>query len=253
MILLDDPNQGEPPPVQRWHLIEGEAGCAYAVAHGCVAIIVDALRASATATMLLHHGATEILMVREVEEARAAKVAWPDALLFGERGGLPPEGFDFGNSPRETAAAAGHRVIFTSTTGAGRLVAAWGARAVYMGTTVNASAVVRAAAQHECEVVVIPAGLTGDPAFDAQEDRVAAAYLAMLAKAEIVEGRGLFDQWKPRIEAEGLDALFASSPHAEKLRGIGLGADISYCARADLSTAVPRAIERTESGVLVRI
>ena len=53
-----------------WHFIEGEAGCRYAVEHGCVAIVVDALRASATAAMLLDAGATRILAVREVAEAR---------------------------------------------------------------------------------------------------------------------------------------------------------------------------------------
>ncbi len=82
-----------------WHIIEGEAGCDYARERGCVAVVVDALRASATAAMLLHHGARSILAVREVEEALTAKTKHADALLFGERGGLPPEGFDFGNSP----------------------------------------------------------------------------------------------------------------------------------------------------------
>ena len=71
------------------HLIEGEAGCQFAVEHGCVAIVVDALRASATAAMLLHAGARQLLVVRTVEEAFAAKLELPGALLFGERGGVP--------------------------------------------------------------------------------------------------------------------------------------------------------------------
>ena len=104
--------------MRRWHLIEEEAGCTYAVEHGCVAIVVDALRASATAAMLLETGATELIVVAEVEDAIAAKQSYPDALIFGERGGLPPPGFDGGNSPQDVACAAGRRVIFTTTTGA---------------------------------------------------------------------------------------------------------------------------------------
>ena len=106
----------------KWHIIEGEAGCDFAVANKCTAVIVDALRASATAAMLCDAGATSILAVREVEDARRAKIELPDALLYGERGGLPPDGFDYGNSPRETRPAKGRPVIFTTTTGAGRLI-----------------------------------------------------------------------------------------------------------------------------------
>ncbi len=232
-----------------WHIMEGEAGCRYAVEHHGVAVVVDALRASATAAMLLGAGARELLVVREVEDAFAAKRAWPDALLFGERGGLPPEGFDYGNSPRDAAAAKNRRVIFTTTTGAQRCIAAWGAAAVLMGSTVNAQAVIRAARRLDAEVVLIPAGLYADPAFDAQEDWAAAVAIAMQASVAIGEGRDRFQYWRARIEQEGIPALFASAPHAEKLRRIHLDADIAYCAQRDLTAAVPKAVDRLEWGV----
>lgn len=236
----------------RYHIIEGEAGCRHAVEQDCVAIIVDALRASATAAMMFHHGAREVLAVREVEEARRAKAMHPDALLFGERGGLPPEGFDFGNSPLEAPAARDRAVIFTTTTGAGRLVSAWGARAVYLGSTVNASAVTSAAERHGRDIVLVPAGLAGVPGYDAQEDRVAAVALAMAALAEIGEGAAVYREWRRRIEAEGLTALFQSAPHAENLREIGHEADIAYCAQLDITAAVPRGMKRSEWGVLMQ-
>ena len=145
------------------HIMEGEAGCSFSREHDAVAIVVDALRASATAAMLFDAGAEEILAVSEVEEAFAARKDWRDALLFGERGGLPPEGFDYGNSPVEAAYAKGRRVIFTTTTGAGRLVQAWGAAAVMLGTPMNAQAVVEAAVdaarQEDKDIVISPAGL----------------------------------------------------------------------------------------------
>jgi 2-phosphosulfolactate phosphatase len=235
-----------------WHIIEGAAGCAYAVENNCVAVIVDALRASATAAMLLHAGATDLLVTREVEEAFAAKEAWPDALLFGERGGLPPDGFDYGNSPRDATVARGRRVIFTTTTGAGCLVACWGAHTVYMGSTVNASAVARVASTQERDVVLIPAGLATDPAFDAEEDWVAAAHIARTARATIGEGAAVFEHWIRRIENEGIDALFASAPHAAKLRAVDLEADVAYCAQVDLTDAVPVACEQPAHGVVVR-
>ena len=234
-----------------WHIIEGEAGCAYAVEHGCVAVVVDALRAGATAAMLLDAGATELIVVREVEEAFAAKRAFPQALLFGERGGLPPPGFDYGNSPRTVDAAQGRRVIFTTTTGAPRLIAAWGAAAVYMGTTLNAKEIGAAAARHGSDVVLIPAGLAGTDGADAQEDWVAAAVIAEMAGAAVGRGRDQYDHWRRRIDAEGIDALFAGAPHANGLRAIGLEADVAYCAQVNVTNAVPWVIARTEYGVVV--
>lgn len=236
-----------------WHLLPGEAGCQYAVEHNCVAIIVDALRASATAAMLLDAGAKELLVVREVYEARAAKDLYRDALLYGERGGLPLDGFDYGNSPRDAAHAAGRHVIFTTTTGAGRLVAAWGAAEVYMGTTINATAVARAAASHGNDVVVIPAGLTGQPEYDAQEDWTAAAAILMAAgEITLGEGAGDFDRWRGRIETEGLEHLFNTAPHAENLRQIGHEEDIAWCAQLNVTEAVPLAKDRNGFGIVVQ-
>ena len=234
------------------HLIEGEAGCHFAVEHDAVVILVDALRASATAAMLLDAGAREILVTREVEEALAAKREQPDALLFGERQGLPPVGFDFGNSPQTVSAAKNRRVIFTTTTGAGRLVSAWGAHAIYMGTTVNASAVAEAAASHGRDIVLIPAGLAGDPQFDAQEDWAAATVIALRLGLVVDQGRAAFTRWSARIAAEGVASLFASAPHAAKLRAIGLETDIDFCAQEDITGVVARVAERNAWGIVVR-
>ena len=236
----------------RWHLIEGEEGCRYAREHRCAAVVVDALRASATATMILHAGATEILAVRDVADAFAAKAHIPEALLYGERGGVPPAGFDHGNSPREAEAAAGHRVIFTTTTGAGRLVSCWGAKRVFMGCPLNAAAVAHAAASGGSDIVVIPAGLAGDPTFDAQEDWAGAAAIVMQApNAEMGEGAAAYHAWKARVAAEGLPNIFVGAPHAEKLRRIGFESDIMYCAQMNTTSCVPVATGCSDWGVVL--
>lgn len=231
------------------HLIPGEAGCTYAREHGYVAVVVDALRASATAAMLFDAGASEILVVQEVEAARAAKEADPGALLFGERGGLPPDGFDFGNSPGEVAHAAGRRVILTTTTGALRVNQAWGAEALYMGTTTNAAAVGIEASSHGKDIVVIPAGLADDPNFNAQEDWAAAVFVAEETQLDIGQGAREFARMRYRIQAEGIDVLFRNGPHGKKLRELGLGEDVDFCTRLDVTEAVPFATERTDAGV----
>jgi phosphosulfolactate phosphohydrolase-like enzyme len=98
-------------------------------------------------------------------------------------------------------------------------------------------------------VVLVPAGLTGHPEWNAQEDWVAAAFIAMSAGSEVGEGRERFEHWRARIAKEGLGPLFATAPHAEKLREIGLDADVGFCARVDVTAAVPRMARRIERGV----
>ena len=235
-----------------WHLIEGEAGCTYASEHGCAAVIVDALRASATAAALLDSGATEILVVGEVEDAlRARREFWTDALLFGERGGLPPKGFDFGNSPRDADRARGRRVIFTTSNGSARLLEAWGAPSIHFGTTTNALAVVELLANQPRDVVLIPAAKVGHPGYDAQEDWVAATAIGMLAGAPIGEGALYYRDTRQQIELDGVAALFESAPHANELRKVGLSDDIALCARMNSARAVPTVTGRSEIGLTV--
>ncbi len=235
----------------RCHFIEGASGCAYAIEHQCVAVVVDALRASATAAYLLHYGAAEIIAVTEIEQAFAAREQYPDALLAGERGGLPPEGFDLGNSPRLIQGVEGRRVIFTTTTGAGRLVACCSAPVIYMGTTVNAAAVAHSIRAHGRDIVLIPAGLMTDPNFDAQEDWVAAAAIGIALDLPTGEGHDRFDYWRARVKSEGLPQLFATAPHAEKLRSVGLEEDIPFCAQLDTVTTVPKVLGKNDFGVTV--
>lgn len=237
-----------------WHVIEGEAGCAFAVERRCVAVVVDALRASATAAMLLEHGATELLVARTVEDALGLKAQFPDALLFGERNALPPPGFDYGNSPREARHGRGRRCIFTTTTGAGRLAVCWGAARALMGSPVNARAAARTAAVEAaaagCDVVVIPAGLAGDPSYDAQEDWAGAAAIVMEAgDPDLGEGAGAYRRWRELVRTEGLERLFAGAPHAANLVRAGLSADIAFCAQRNVTGAVPAALAPHPPGI----
>ena len=234
-----------------WHIIEGPEGCAFAKEHNAIAVIVDALRASATAAMLLDAGATEILVVAEVEDAFKTKASHPDALLFGERGGLPPEGFDYGNSPRQVRAAKGRPVIFTTSNGSKRLHEAYGAPALYLASTLNALALVGEVATLNRDVVLIPAGNVADPDYDAQEDWVAATAIAMLSDALVGEGALLFRDWRQRIELDGVQKLFQSAPHAQELRKLGLEEDIAFCARSNITDALPSADSVRESAIIL--
>jgi 2-phosphosulfolactate phosphatase len=65
-------------------------------------IVIDVIRAFTNAAFAFGQGAERILPVSGVDEALELKRQLPNALVCGEVGGLPPEGFDFGNSPSQT-------------------------------------------------------------------------------------------------------------------------------------------------------
>ena len=64
-----------------------------------IVLVSDVLRAFSTAAYAFSRGAKEIRLVGEVEEALELKEKTSNSKAMGEVGGLPPEGFDFGNSP----------------------------------------------------------------------------------------------------------------------------------------------------------
>jgi 2-phosphosulfolactate phosphatase len=227
------------------HLMSGEEGCRWARERRAVAVVVDALRASATITCMLRQGAAEVLVVKEVDEAYVYRQAHPDTLLVGERGGLKVDGFDFGNSPTEIqrAEVQGKCVVFTSTTGAQRLVDCLGASAVIVGTTINASAVARQASAiaqtDNGPIVLIPAGLATDPSAVAEEDWLGATVLAACMGLPIHQAsQQPFAQYQRLIQSAGLLEGFLRSSHGQKLVHLGFSDDIRLCAQVDLITDI---------------
>lgn len=67
-----------------------------------VVVVIDVIRAFTNAAFAFSRGAKEIYPVSTVDEALQFKAETPNSLACGEVGGLPPEGFDFGNSPTQT-------------------------------------------------------------------------------------------------------------------------------------------------------
>lgn len=84
-----------------------------------IVLIIDVLRAFSTAAYAFSRGAKEIRLVSGVQEALDLKVKIPGAKAMGEVGGLPPEGFDFGNSPTRILEQDLTGVTLVQRTGAG--------------------------------------------------------------------------------------------------------------------------------------
>ncbi|MEM9058820.1 MAG: 2-phosphosulfolactate phosphatase [Pseudomonadota bacterium] len=145
------------------------------------AVIIDVFRAFTTAAVALGNGAERIVMLDDLDEALRLRAAGAGSRCMGERGGVAPEGFDFGNSPHEIRDVRfdGETLLQTTTNGTHGIVAAAGARRVYAGAFVTAGATARAIlADPVLPVSLVAMGDGGRRRTD--EDEICALYLRAL-------------------------------------------------------------------------
>ena len=147
-------------------------------------VVIDVIRAFTNAAFVFSRGAKEIYPVGKVEEALQFKAETPNSLACGEVGGIPPEGFDFGNSPTQTNLLDLRGKVIVQRTGAGTQGIA---RSVTASTMLAASFVVAGATvkyiqqSKPREVTFVVTGQTYD---GGDEDLACAEYLESLLKSE---------------------------------------------------------------------
>jgi len=206
-----------------------------------VVVVFDVLRMTTTACAAFSRGLRELEVVADADAARARARA-ADALLFGERDGVPLPGFDGGNSPVETLRLdlAGRRAVVCTTNGSRAVEAAAGARHLLLGAVVNAAAVARfLLALGARDVRLSCAGTVDRVSLD---DVIGAAWVlkelvareaplelsdAALLALRLVEGHD-----EPHV-------LLEQAAHARFLHEIGFAEDVAYAARASVLDVVP--------------
>ncbi len=155
------------------------------------AIIIDVFRAFTTAAIAFDHGAIEIALVAEPEEALELHRRGVGDYLMGEVAGKRPEGFDFGNSPHEISQVdlAGKTLVQSTRAGTVGVASAVNASEIYLGSFVVAQATVDAIRSDGPELVsVIAMGDQG--VYRSDEDEHCGIYL-----------RNLLEDRKPDFDA----------------------------------------------------
>ncbi len=220
-----------------------------------VVVLIDVLRTCTVAPMLFERGARSLSLTPSMRRARAE--AGAGRVLVGERQGVPPEGFNHGNSPANLAqvAVAGLDVVMVSENAPRWLEQLGDARHVMLGSLYNAEAVARRAAAVATERIdLVCSGFAGEPDLD---DTLAAALIAGLLKRRLagaqVRGATRFATALLRAFPEPVDVLWRSLA-GHYLRSIGLEQDIGFAARVSVSDSVPelRSVALGEHGPLYR-
>jgi len=209
-----------------------------------VVVVIDVLRATTTILTMLDMGVTAIYPVVDLDEAR--NMASENGLLLaGERAGLPPMGFDFGNSPVDLRPddLSGRAVVLTTTNGSRAITRAASQKVVLTACIRNITAAAAKAVEltgisgrlqvmlsgHDGEIAlddVVCAGLFLDRLLDRVLPAPEMSDAALLAHRTYLA-------W-PDVRS----ALYRSASGQQDLR-IGHEADIEFAACVDASDAVP--------------
>lgn len=111
-----------------------------------IVVVIDVFRAFTTAAIALANGAARIVVVDDLDQALALRARGIGRYCMGERRGIRPAGFDFGNSPAELLGLRfdGETLIQTTSNGTRGVLQATGAGRIYAGSFVSAEATVQA-------------------------------------------------------------------------------------------------------------
>ncbi len=215
-----------------------------------LAVVIDVLRATSVICQALAAGFGRVICVGEVEQALA--LAAPGVVLGGERANVRPEGFDYGNSPREYADVdgAGRTLVLTTTNGT-RLLLAAAARCdtVLVGSLLNLDAVVAAVrASGADEVAVLAAGVEGAFAID---DVYVAGRIAAGIGGEPDESASAAIRLAQTF-ASAEDGI-GGGQSAANIRHVGLAEDIAWCAQESLLDLAPRVVRQGSSSVQIAV
>jgi 2-phosphosulfolactate phosphatase len=182
-------------------------------------VVIDVLRAFTTAAYAFGAGAADITLVATVAEALTLRKANPEMLIMGEVGGLPVEGFDFGNSPTEIASQdlSGRHLIQRTSSGTQGVVLSRNASALITSSFVCARGTAKYLQGLSSDLVIFV--ITGyGPGGSGDEDAACADYLEALVRgknpqakpylqrvSQSVPGRLFSDPAKPEFPSSDLE------------------------------------------------
>ncbi len=212
-------------------------------------IVIDVLRATTSIVAAMANGARAVVPAASGDDAwrLAQSLESETVLLAGERGSLPIEGFDLGNSPHEMTRAAveGKTIVMSTTNGTRAMLMAESGRPVMIAAITNFAALVARARQEferSGEMIIL---CSGRRSMFSLEDAYVAGRLAdellpgrMRSRAEVNDAaiaafelaRRYGDKWRRAI---------LSSAAARDLKRLGFKKDLDAATEVDAHTVVP--------------
>ncbi|MCD6529565.1 2-phosphosulfolactate phosphatase [Candidatus Bathyarchaeota archaeon] len=218
------------------------------VERGDVIVVIDVFRCSSTIVTALKNGAKAVIPVRTVKEAVKLHEKNPDWILAGERMGRKPKGFQLGNSPLEyrRELVENKCIILTTTDGTKAIEKSKGVEDILIGALINVSAVsklaLRIARSKGKGITLVASGRRGS--FSLEDFLCAGKIAESMYGPEVELSDSAFAAFLASKGAgRAIGEIAKSSYHATYLKSIGLGRDVDFCSKLDLTDKVPSIID----------
>jgi len=205
-----------------------------------IVVIIDILRASSAICTAFANGASEIIPVAEVSEAKLYKSK--GYLVAAERDGYVLDFADFGNSPfnftREKVE--GRTIVYSTTNGTGIINLASSAYMTVIGSFLNIGALTRWLLNQERDVLLFCAGWKNR--FNIEDTLCAGAIAEKILLSSIYSTIcdstiAAIDLWS--LAKNDLPGYIEKVAQRTRLRDKGLDDCIDFCITADFTEKIP--------------
>lgn len=205
-----------------------------------IVVIIDILRASSAICTAFENGASEIIPVAEVAEAREYKSR--GYLVAAERDGFVLDFADFGNSPFNFTSdkVEGKTIVYSTTNGTGIINIASSAFCTVIGSFLNLSALSEWLEAQDRDVVLFCAGWKNR--FNLEDTVCAGAIAERLMKSGLFtticdSTLAAMDLWQ--MAKNDLPGYVEKAAQRTRLRDKGLDDCLQFCITADFTRKIP--------------
>lgn len=205
-----------------------------------IVVIVDIFRATSSICYGIENGAEAIIPVAEVDECLAYRDKQAGYLLAAERNGEVVEGFDFGNSPFSYTKekVSGKTVVLTTTNGTQALHLSRSAKKVVIGSFLNLTALCNWLKTQNENVLLVCAGWKNN--FNLEDTLFSGAVVEQLKSGNYkTDDSAIAANDLYQLGKNDLNTYLAKTSHSERLKKLGIEADIAFCLNVDITTAIP--------------
>lgn len=205
-----------------------------------IVVIIDIFRATSSICYGIENGAEAIIPVSQVEECAAYGEMGLGYLLAAERDGKVVDGFDFGNSPFSYTKqkVSGKTIVLTTTNGTHALHLSTKAKRIIIGSFLNLTSVCNWLKAQNQNILLVCAGWKNN--FNLEDTLFAGAITERLANyTHTADDAAIAAADLYSLAKEDLNAYLKKTSHSERLKQLGIEADIDFCLNVDVATAIP--------------
>lgn len=205
-----------------------------------IVVVIDVFRATSSICYGIENGAKSIIPVSQVEECSAYRDMHCDYLLAAERDGEIVSGFDFGNSPFSYTKEKvdGKTIVLTTTNGTYALHLSRKAKKIVIGSFLNLTSLCNWLKNQQENILLVCSGWKNN--FNLEDTLFAGAVVDQLKSGGFVaDDPAIASNDLYLIAKDDLHGYLKKTSHSERLKALGIEADIAFCLEVDLTTAIP--------------